>query len=143
MSEIPEELLYTREHEWIRLEGSKGEVGITAYAQQSLGDIVYVELPSTEDEIDIGDEFGTIESVKAVSSLFMPATGRILEVNGRKEQAIAAYEKSVETSDEFKPSLFMLQLHKRRHGRRVSGVTSARPLRSGVITRPGGMRCCD
>lgn len=81
MSEIPEELLYTREHEWIRLEGSKGEVGITAYAQQSLGDIVYVELPSTEDEIDIGDEFGTIESVKAVSSLFMPATGRILEVN--------------------------------------------------------------
>ncbi|MAE17064.1 MAG: glycine cleavage system protein H [Deltaproteobacteria bacterium] len=81
MSEIPEELLYTREHEWIRLDGNKGEVGITAYAQQSLGDIVYVELPSTEDEIDIGDEFGTIESVKAVSSLFMPATGRILEVN--------------------------------------------------------------
>ena len=81
MSEIPEELLYTREHEWIRLDGNKGEVGITAYAQQSLGDIVYVELPNIDDEMDNGDEFGTIESVKAVSSLFMPATGKILEVN--------------------------------------------------------------
>ena len=81
MSEIPEELLYTREHEWIRLESGKGEGGITAYAQQSLGDIVYVELPNIDDEMDNGDEFGTIESVKAVSSLFMPATGKILEVN--------------------------------------------------------------
>ena len=81
MSEIPEELLYTREHEWIRLDGNKGEVGITAYAQQSLGDIVYVELSNIDDEVDKGDEFGTIESVKAVSSLFMPATGKILEVN--------------------------------------------------------------
>ena len=81
MSEIPEELLYTREHEWIRLDGNKGEVGITAYAQQSLGDIVYVELSNIDNEVDKGDEFGTIESVKAVSSLFMPATGKILEVN--------------------------------------------------------------
>ena len=81
MSEIPEELLYTREHEWLRPESGKGEVGITAYAQQSLGDIVYVELPNIDDEMDNGDEFGTIESVKAVSSLFMPATGKILEVN--------------------------------------------------------------
>ena len=81
MSEIPEELLYTREHEWIRLDGNKGEVGITAYAQQSLGDIVYVELPTPDEEMDNGDEFGNIESVKAVSSLFMPATGKILEVN--------------------------------------------------------------
>ena len=81
MSEIPEELLYTREHEWIRLDGNKGEVGITAYAQQSLGDIVYVELPTPDEEMNNGDEFGNIESVKAVSSLFMPATGKILEVN--------------------------------------------------------------
>ena len=81
MSEIPEELLYTREHEWIRLDGNKGEVGITAYAQQSLGDIVYVELPTPDEEMDTGDEFGNIESVKTVSSLFMPATGKILEVN--------------------------------------------------------------
>ena len=81
MSEIPEELLYTREHEWIRLDGNKGEVGITDYAQQSLGDIVYVELSNIDNEVDKGDEFGTIESVKAVSSLFMPATGKILEVN--------------------------------------------------------------
>ena len=81
MSEIPEELLYTREHEWIRLDGNKGEVGITDYAQQSLGDIVYVELSNIDDEVDKGDEFGTIESVKAVSSLFMHATGKILEVN--------------------------------------------------------------
>ena len=64
MSEIPEELLYTREHEWIRLDGNKGEVGTTAYAQQSLGDIVYVELPTPDEEMDNGDEFGNIESVR-------------------------------------------------------------------------------
>ena len=81
MSDIPEDLLYTPEHEWMRITDNKAEIGITNHAQSELGDIVYVELPALDDEIDRGDEFGTIESVKAVSPLYMPISGRILEVN--------------------------------------------------------------
>ncbi len=81
MSEIPKDNLYTRDHEWIRIEGDKAEIGITDHAQKALGDIVFAELPEIEDEIDAGDEFGTVESVKAVSSLFMPVSGRIIAVN--------------------------------------------------------------
>ena len=74
-------LKYTKDHEWVRIEGNKAEVGITDHAQKELGDIVYVELPEIEDEIDAGDEFGSIESVKAVSSLFMPMSGRVIATN--------------------------------------------------------------
>ena len=81
MNDIPSELSYTREHEWIRIENSTAYVGITHHAQKSLGDIVYVELPSVGEEIDAADEFGTIESVKAVSSLFIPVSGKVIEVN--------------------------------------------------------------
>ena len=81
MSKIPEELNYTPDHEWIRIDGKKGEVGITEHAQKELGDIVYVELPVLDDEIEAGDEFGTIESVKAVSPLYMPLSGKVVEVN--------------------------------------------------------------
>ena len=81
MSTIPKDNLYTRDHEWVRIEGNKAEVGITDHAQTALGDIVFVELPDIEDEIDAGDEFGSIESVKAVTSLFMPISGRIIAVN--------------------------------------------------------------
>ncbi len=81
MITIPEDNLYTREHEWVRIEGNKAEVGITEHAQKSLGDIVYVELPEIGDEIDAGDEFGSIESVKAVNSLYMPMSGNIIAVN--------------------------------------------------------------
>ncbi|MBT3214855.1 MAG: glycine cleavage system protein GcvH [Deltaproteobacteria bacterium] len=81
MSTIPKDNLYTRDHEWVRIEGNKAEVGITDHAQKALGDIVFVELPDIEDEIDAGDEFGSIESVKAVTSLFMPLSGRIIAVN--------------------------------------------------------------
>jgi len=81
MSTIPKNNLYTRDHEWVRIEGNKAEVGITDHAQKALGDIVFVELPDTEDEIDAGDEFGSIESVKAVTSLFMPMSGRVIAVN--------------------------------------------------------------
>ena len=81
MSDIPEELNYTPDHEWIRIDGKKGEVGITEHAQRELGDIVYVELPVLDDEIEAGDEFGTIESVKAVSPLYMPLSGKVVEVN--------------------------------------------------------------
>ena len=81
MTTIPKENLYTRDHEWVRIEGNKAEVGITEHAQKSLGDIVFVELPEIEDEIDAGDEFGSIESVKAVNSLYMPMSGNIIAVN--------------------------------------------------------------
>ena len=81
MSNVSDENLYTREHEWVRIEGNKAEVGITDHAQKALGDIVFVDLPEIDVEIDGGDEFGSVESVKAVSSLFMPVTGRITAVN--------------------------------------------------------------
>ncbi len=81
MITIPEDNLYTREHEWVRIEGNKAEVGITEHAQKSLGDIVYVEFPEIGDEIDAGDEFGSIESVKSVNSLYMPMSGNIIAVN--------------------------------------------------------------
>ena len=81
MSKTPNDNLYTRDHEWVKIEGNKAEVGITDHAQKALGDIVFVELPELEDEIDAGDEFGSIESVKTVTSLFMPMSGRIIAVN--------------------------------------------------------------
>jgi glycine cleavage system H protein len=81
MSQVPDELLYTKEHEWIRIEGSKAYVGITEFAQKSLGDIVYVEMPNIDDEFEAGEEFGTVESVKAVSSLYVPVAGRIIDFN--------------------------------------------------------------
>lgn len=78
---IPEDRRYTKEHEWIRLEGDNGTVGITDFAQQELGDIVYVELPEAEGELRAGTPMGTIESVKAVSELYAPVDGTVAEVN--------------------------------------------------------------
>ena len=77
----PDNLRYTREHEWVRDEGDRLVVGITAYAQEELGDVVYVELPTPGDTFAAGDEFGTVESVKAVSPLYAPVSGEILESN--------------------------------------------------------------
>lgn len=78
---VPAELKYTKEHEWIRLEGDVAYVGITDYAQEQLGDIVFVDIP-TEGETLVADEvFGTIEVVKTISDLFLPVTGEILEQN--------------------------------------------------------------
>jgi glycine cleavage system H protein len=77
----PAELKYTKDHEWIRVTGDTAEVGITDYAQQQLGDVVYVELPDVGREISAGESFGSIESVKAVSELFAPMAGEVLEVN--------------------------------------------------------------
>lgn len=87
MADIMPELLYTKEHEWIRIDENIGTIGITDYAQKSLGDIVYVELHNVGEEIDAGDEFGTIESVKSVSPLFMPVSGKIIEVNVDLEES--------------------------------------------------------
>jgi glycine cleavage system H protein len=77
----PQELKYTNDHEWIRLEDGRGHVGVTDYAQEQLGDVVYVELPEVGRALKKGDQFGSIESVKAVSDLFCPAAGTVVEVN--------------------------------------------------------------
>jgi glycine cleavage system H protein len=77
----PTDLKYTKDHEWIRLEGDTGAIGITDFAQQQLGDVVYVELPAEGTQLTAGQVFGTIESVKAVSELFAPVTGEVVEVN--------------------------------------------------------------
>src|SRR6266513_878686 len=77
----PGNLKYTKDHEWIDLNGDKGKVGITDYAQQQLGDVVYVELPEVGAKLKEGQSFGTIESVKAVSELYSPVTGEVVEVN--------------------------------------------------------------
>ena len=78
---ILENLLYTENHEWIRVDEDKAYIGITDYAQKLLGDIVFVDLPSEDDEISKGDAFSTIESVKAAEDIFMPASGKVLEIN--------------------------------------------------------------
>jgi glycine cleavage system H protein len=78
----PTDRKYTKEHEWIQVNGNSATVGITDYAQQSLGDIVFVETPKVGAELTAGKAFGTVESVKAVSDLFAPASGKVAEVNG-------------------------------------------------------------
>jgi len=77
----PEDLKYTKEHEWVRVENGKARVGITAYAQDQLGDVVFVELPEAGTEIHAGAMFATVESVKAVSDVYAPVSGTIVEVN--------------------------------------------------------------
>jgi glycine cleavage system H protein len=77
----PEELRYSKDHEWVRVEGDKGRIGITDYAQNQLGDVVFLELPEVGRTLAQGDQFGTVESVKAVSELFSPVAGEVVEVN--------------------------------------------------------------
>lgn len=81
MVEIPEQLKYTKEHEWVKIEGDTVVIGITDYAQDALGEIVYIELPSEGDEITKGDPFGSVESTKSVSELYAPLSGEVVEVN--------------------------------------------------------------
>ena len=82
---IPDDLLYSRDHEWLRIEGTKATIGITDYAQDALGDVVYVDLPGTGAELVAGESFGEVESTKSVSDLFAPAAGSVLEVNSELE----------------------------------------------------------
>ena len=82
----PDDRKYTKDHEWIRLSGEVAEIGITDYAQQQLGDVVYVELPDVGTQVAAGQAFGSIESVKAVSELFAPMGGQVIEVNGHVKQ---------------------------------------------------------
>ncbi|MDY6800696.1 MAG: glycine cleavage system protein GcvH [Bacteroidota bacterium] len=82
---IPENLKFTKDHEWIRVEGNEAYVGITEYAQGELGDVVFVEIETEGEELDKEEVFGTIEAVKTVSDMFMPVSGKVLEVNGKIE----------------------------------------------------------
>ena len=81
MSNIPEKLLYTNEHEWVRIEGNEAFVGITDYAQSELGEIVFVDVPTLGESIAQGEVFGSVEAVKTVSDLNMPLSGEVLEIN--------------------------------------------------------------
>ena len=81
MANVPAELKYTREHEWAKVDGDRARIGITAFAQEQLGDVVFVELPDVGRRVNAGEAFGSIESVKAVSEIFAPVSGEVVEVN--------------------------------------------------------------
>lgn len=87
MSDIPSDLKYTKQHEWVRVEGDLATVGITDYAQESLGDITFIELPNVGDSIEAHESLGVIESVKAASDIYMPVGGEITEINESLEDA--------------------------------------------------------
>ncbi|OHQ49824.1 glycine cleavage system protein GcvH [Staphylococcus sp. HMSC070D07] len=84
---VPSELKYSKEHEWVKVDGNVVTIGITEYAQGELGDIVFVELPDVDDEINEGDTFGSVESVKTVSELYAPVSGKIVETNEELEDS--------------------------------------------------------
>ena len=81
MANVPEDLHYSKDHEWVRVDGGEAVIGITDYAQNSLGDVVYVELPKTGEEFAAHQSFGSVESVKAVSEVFTPVAGEITKIN--------------------------------------------------------------
>ena len=81
MANVPEDLHYSKDHEWVRVEGEEAIIGITDYAQNSLGDVVYVELPKPVDELEENEPFGSVESVKAVSEVFTPIAGAVVRIN--------------------------------------------------------------
>ena len=81
MANVPEDLHYSKDHEWVRVEGGEAIIGITDYAQNSLGDVVYVELPKAGDEFAANESFGSVESVKAVSEVFTPVAGVVAKIN--------------------------------------------------------------
>lgn len=81
MVNVPEDLHYSKDHEWVRVDGGNAIVGITDYAQNSLGDVVYVELPKAGENFSANESFGSVESVKAVSEMFIPVSGSVVEVN--------------------------------------------------------------
>ena len=83
---IPDNLKYTKDHEWVRLEGDEAFVGITDYAQSELGDIVFIEVETVGEQLETGETFGTVEAVKTVSDMFMPVSGEVIEFNEELEQ---------------------------------------------------------
>lgn len=107
MSKVIEGLRYSEDHEWVKVEGNIATIGITDYAQKELGDITYADLPEVDDEVEAGDEFGALESVKASSELLCPVSGKVVEVNPEledtpekiNEDAYEAWIIKVEMSD--------------------------------------------
>ncbi|MFA5943916.1 MAG: glycine cleavage system protein GcvH [Candidatus Thermoplasmatota archaeon] len=87
MSETPSDLLYSKSHEWVRIQGGEATIGITDHAQEALNDIVYVELPKVGQSFTVEQEFGVVESVKSVSDLYMPIAGEVIAVNGALDDA--------------------------------------------------------
>jgi glycine cleavage system H protein len=85
--DVPDDLYYTENHEWVRVKGENVTIGVSDYAQDQLGDIVFVEMPASGDQFKKGDEFGTVESVKAVAELYMPIGGEVIRVNQALEDA--------------------------------------------------------
>lgn len=81
MANVPEDLHYSKDHEWVRVDGDQAIIGVTDYAQDSLGDVVYVELPKVGDKFAANESFGSVESVKAVSEVFTPVTGEVVQIN--------------------------------------------------------------
>lgn len=81
------ELFFTKKHEWVKVDGDQAAIGISDYAQEQLGDIVFIELPDVDEDLEQGDEFGVVESVKAASDLYMPISGKVLEINEDLEDA--------------------------------------------------------
>jgi len=94
----PADFRYTKEHEWIKADGATATIGITSYAQESLGDIVFVDLPKVGSDISVGKTFGSVESVKAVSDLYAPASGTVTEVNGELATAPEKINKDAHNS---------------------------------------------
>ncbi|MBO8136663.1 MAG: glycine cleavage system protein GcvH [Desulfotomaculum sp.] len=87
MANIPGELKYSKEHEWVKVDGGRAVIGITDYAQDSLGDIVFVELPNVGDTFEAGDTLGVVESVKAASDIYTPLSGKVVEINRELEDS--------------------------------------------------------
>ena len=87
MSKVIEGLLYSESHEWVKVEGDVAIIGITDFAQHAMGDLSYVDMPEVDDELEAGEEFGAVESVKAASDLFTPVTGTVVEINEALEDA--------------------------------------------------------
>lgn len=87
MMDLPKELLYSKEHEWVKKENGKVRIGITDFAQDELGDVVFVELPEVGDELEVDEPFGSVESVKTVSELYAPVSGQVVEINEALEDS--------------------------------------------------------
>jgi glycine cleavage system H protein len=87
MSQVIENLLYTEDHEWIKVDGKTASIGITDFAQNSLGDIVFVELPDIDEDLSEGSTFGVVESIKSVSDLYTPLSGKVVEKNDKIEES--------------------------------------------------------
>lgn len=85
--ETPKEFKYSKDHEWVKVDGNEVTIGITAFAQSELGDIVFVELPEVDDEIEVDESFGNVESVKTVSELYAPVSGKVVAVNEELEDS--------------------------------------------------------